>query len=233
VSPLNPQRRRASHNFDKHSAHPFFVSFPNTITRTHNFSLYNLTVTFKSKPYLNLRYGSVSSVRDWDNWEQNSHTDVELNVFVSDIHFRIDLFTANFEGNLRLLKEYLLHVKHSDPEYIPPLPENLNDYEELDPLEEFYEWAMEPFLPLFREILPLNCKRTYTLQDCPFPRQVRYTLRLAGDELVPVPLDATVDCAPVGVLLPAAKKLDGSIFPVYRPSDIHIRLSDDAVALPT
>ncbi|KAF2240241.1 hypothetical protein BU26DRAFT_498213 [Trematosphaeria pertusa] len=161
------------------------------------------------------------------------NTDVELNVFVSDIHFRIDLFTANFEGNPRLLKEYLLHVEHSDPEYILPLPENPNDIEFVDPLEEFYEWATKPFLPLFREILPLDCKRLYTLQDCLFPKQVRYTLQLAGDELVPVPLDATADRAPVGVLLPPAKKLDGSIFPVYRPSDIHIRLSDDAVALPT
>ncbi|KAF1963921.1 hypothetical protein BU23DRAFT_585827 [Bimuria novae-zelandiae CBS 107.79] len=161
------------------------------------------------------------------------NTDVELNVFVSDIHFRIDLFTANFECNPRLLKEYLLHVEHSDPEYIPPLPENSYDIEFVDPLEEFYEWATKPFLPLFREIRPLDCKRLYTLQDCLFPKQVRYTLQLAGDELVPVPLDATVDRAPVGVLLPPAKKLDSSIFPVYRPSDIHIRLSDDAVALPT
>lgn len=159
------------------------------------------------------------------------NTDVQLNVFVSDVHFRIDLFTANFEGNPRLLKEYLLHVEHSDPEYFPPLPENPND-EFVDPLEEFYEWATQPFLPLFREIPSLNSKQRYTLQDCLFPNQVRYTLQLAEDELVPVPLDATADRAPVGVLLSPTQKLDASTFPVYRPGDIHIRLSDDAVALP-
>ncbi len=160
------------------------------------------------------------------------NTDVELNVLVSDTHFRIDFFTANFEGNPTLLKQYLHHVKSTDPEYIPPLPENPDD-EFLDPLEEFYEWAMKPFLPLFREIPPLDRKQLYTLQDCLFPKQVRYTLRLARDELVPVPIDVTDDRFPPGVLLPPAKKLDGSIFPVYRPTDIHIRPSDDAMALPT
>ncbi len=66
-----------------------------------------------------------------------------------------------------------------------------------------------------------------------FPKQVRYTLWLARDELVPVPIDVTDDRFPPGVLLPPAKKLDGSIFPVYRPTNIHIRPSDDAMALPT
>ncbi len=53
------------------------------------------------------------------------NTDVELNVLVSDTHFRIDFFTANFEGNPTLLKQYLHHVKSTDLEYIPPLPEIL------------------------------------------------------------------------------------------------------------
>ena len=161
------------------------------------------------------------------------NTDVELNVLISDTNFCIDLFTANFEGNPRLLKEYLLHVERSDPEYIPPLLENPTDNELTDPLEEFYEWATKPFLPLFSKILPLDCKQLYTLQDCLFPKNVRYTLQLAGDGLVPVPKEAAVDCAPLGVLLPPSQKLVGSMFPVYRPSDIHIRLNDDAVALPT
>ncbi len=86
---------------------------------------------------------------------QNS--DVELNVFVSDIHFRIDLLTTNFESNPGLLKEYLLHVERSNPKYIPPLPDDPNT-KFVDPLEEFYEWATKPFLPLFREIHPLDRK---------------------------------------------------------------------------
>ncbi|KAF2754344.1 hypothetical protein EJ05DRAFT_479861 [Pseudovirgaria hyperparasitica] len=169
------------------------------------------------------------------NTESSIHnTDVELNVFVSDTHFCINLLTANFEGSPGLLKEYLLHVEHSDPEYIPPLPENPDGNEFVDPLEEFYEWATKPFLSLFREIPPLDRQRLYTLQDCLFPKQVSYTLQLAGDELVPVqvPNDAAVEYARVGVLLPPARRLDSSTFPVYRPRDIHIRLSDNAMALP-
>ncbi|KAF2791530.1 hypothetical protein K505DRAFT_363729 [Melanomma pulvis-pyrius CBS 109.77] len=160
------------------------------------------------------------------------NSDGELNVFVSGIHFRIDLFTANFEGNQGLLKEYLLHVERSDPEYILPLPDDPNT-EFVDPLEEFYEWATKPFLPLFREIPPLDRKRLYTLQDCLLLRQVRYTLKLVGDDLVPAPLDATVDRVPVGVLLPPAKRLDNFTFPVYCLSDIYIWLSDNTVALLT
>ncbi|KAF2707887.1 hypothetical protein K504DRAFT_458374 [Pleomassaria siparia CBS 279.74] len=60
------------------------------------------------------------------------NTNVELNVFVSDVHFRINLFTADFKGNPRLLKEYLLHVEHSDLEYIPPPLESSNNNKFVD-----------------------------------------------------------------------------------------------------
>lgn len=56
---------------------------------------------------------------------------------------------------------------------------------------------------------------------------------MAGDELVPVPRDVNPDSRLVGVLLPASKTLDKSTLLVYRPNDIHVRLNDDAVALPT
>ncbi|KAF2106478.1 hypothetical protein BDV96DRAFT_591006 [Lophiotrema nucula] len=166
-------------------------------------------------------------------WSSEINTDVKLNVSVGDKHFRIDLFTANFEANPKLLKEYLLHVEHSDPTYIPPSLEDPDEDEFVDPLEEFYDWAMEPFAALFREIPPLKRDRSYTLQDCLFPEQFVYTLEVAGDELVPVPRDVNPDSRLVGVLLPASKTLDKSTLPVYRLNDIHVRLNDDAVALPT
>ena len=165
-------------------------------------------------------------------WSSERNTDVQLNLYVSDQHFRIDLFTANFEASQRVLKEYLLHVEHSDPEYIPPLPDNPDEDDMVDPIDEFYEWATKPFLPLFREIPLLDKDRVYTLQDCLFPKQLRYTLQLAGEELVPTPLDSTASGRPVGALLPPSKKPNKSLFPVYRPNDIHVTLSDDAVALP-
>ncbi|KAF1846718.1 uncharacterized protein K460DRAFT_367460 [Cucurbitaria berberidis CBS 394.84] len=161
-----------------------------------------------------------------------SNTDVELNVSVGDKHFRIDLFTANFEADPKLLKTYLRHVEQSDPTYIPHLPEDPDLDEFIDPLEEFYDWATEPFAELFREIPPLNRTRLYTLQDCLFPEQFVYTLQVDGDELVPVQRDGCPNRRLVGVLLPASKTLDKSTLPVYRPKDIHVRLNDDAVALP-
>lgn len=165
-------------------------------------------------------------------WSSERNTDVQLNVFVSYTHFRIDLFTANFEASLRFLKEYLLHVEHSDPEYIPPLPGNSDEDETGDPIEEFYERATRPFLSLFRQISPLDQDRSYTLQDCLFPKQFSYTLHLAGNELVPAPLENPAGGRPVGALLPASKKLNTSIVPVYRPNDIHVHLSNTAIALP-
>ncbi|ORY06228.1 hypothetical protein BCR34DRAFT_590662 [Clohesyomyces aquaticus] len=162
-----------------------------------------------------------------------NNTDVQLNVSVGDKHFLIDLFAANFAGNPKLLKEYLLHVERSDPTYIPPSPEDSNDFEFADPLEEFYDWATNTFATLFRDIPPLDRERSYTLQDCLFPEQFVYTLQVTGDELVvPVPRTIGPDSRLVGVLLPVHKPLDKSTLPVYRPHNIHVRLNDDAVALP-
>jgi hypothetical protein len=165
-------------------------------------------------------------------WSSEINTDVSLNVSVGEKHFRIDLFTANFEANPKLLKEYLHHVGHSDPTYIPPSPEDPDDDEFVDPLEDFYAWATQPFTTLFREIPPLERDKSYTLQDCLFPEQFVYTLQVAGDELVPVPRDINPDNRLVGVLLPASKPLDKSTIPVYRPAAIYVRLNDDTVALP-
>ncbi|KAG5297900.1 PKc-like superfamily domain-containing protein [Histoplasma ohiense] len=53
----------------------------------------------------------------------NKNTDTQLNVYVSDKHFKIDLFTANFESPPLLLAEYLQHVQRLDPEYIPDIIE--------------------------------------------------------------------------------------------------------------
>jgi serine/threonine protein kinase len=55
---------------------------------------------------------------------------------------------------------------------------------------------------------------------------------VADDELVPVQRDVDPDTRPVGVLLPVSKTLDKSTLPIYRPIAIHVRLDDDALALP-
>jgi len=57
----------------------------------------------------------------------------------------------------------LLHVEYLDLEYIPPLLDDPDDDKFVDTLEEFYDWAMKPFLPLFGKIPPLDLDRLYTL----------------------------------------------------------------------
>lgn len=159
------------------------------------------------------------------------NTDVVLNAAVGAANFRIELCAANFESNPRILQEYLLHVKRSDPTYIP---EDALREDFADPLEEFYEWATKPFACLFRSIPSLNLERLYTLQDCLYPEQFVYTLEVAGDQLIPVPIphDDDMHVRPVGARLPASTPLDKSKFTVYRPCDIHVPLDEHAVALP-
>jgi hypothetical protein len=166
-------------------------------------------------------------------WGSELNTDVELHVPVGDKHFRIDLFTANLEAHPKLLKEYLLHVERSDPTYIPPSLDDSGYDDFFGPLEEFYNWATKPFAAVFRDIPPLDRDRLYTLQDYLFPEQFVYTLHVAGDELIAISRDIRPDGRVVGMLLPTSEALDRSTVLVYRPNDIHMRLDEDAVALPT
>ncbi|KAJ5215635.1 uncharacterized protein N7498_002042 [Penicillium cinerascens] len=93
------------------------------------------------------------------------NTDTQLNVYVSNKRFRIDLFTSNFESSPALLAEYLRHVQHQEPEWIPDESEVDADGEYEDPLDEMHDWILQPFLPIFHEINPLNPSQKYTLED--------------------------------------------------------------------
>ncbi|KAI9889684.1 MAG: hypothetical protein M1814_005085 [Vezdaea aestivalis] len=84
-------------------------------------------------------------------WSSKRNIDVQLKRFLGTKCFQVDLFT-NFKANPKLMKEYLHHIKASAPDYLPPL----NDGELTHLMEDFYEWAMEPFLPIFRQIQPLE-----------------------------------------------------------------------------
>lgn len=67
------------------------------------------------------------------------NTDTQLNVFVSNKRFKIDLFTSNFECSPALLAEYLRHVERQDPEWIPDESEIEMDGDIEDPLDEMHE----------------------------------------------------------------------------------------------
>lgn len=160
------------------------------------------------------------------------NTDTQLNVYVSNKRFKIDLFTANFRSSPLLLAEYLRHVQRQDPEYIP---DETDDYGEFkDPLDEMHDWILQPFLPIFRELAPLDPSQKYTLEDCLFAEEFHYTVRVVEDSLVPIYLGNS-KCMQnhlIGAHLPSSTRVDYSIFPVYDPSEIQVPIDATSPSLP-
>ncbi|KAJ5614160.1 hypothetical protein N7528_007814 [Penicillium herquei] len=153
--------------------------------------------------------------------------DSELNVFVSNKHFQIEIKDSNFEKSPTLLADYLRHLEHLEPDYLPGPDEEFED-----PLEELVEWALECFLPIFREIPPLDLHQKYTLHDCLFPEVLHYSLHADQSKLVPIFLDNTGVPRFMGALLPESDSVDYSSFPTYRPDEIEISISDESDSLP-
>lgn len=160
------------------------------------------------------------------------NTDTQLNVYVSNKHFKIDLFTANFENSPALLAEYLRQVQRQDPDYIPDKTNEDGDFE--DPLDEMHDWILQPFLPIFHELAPLDQSRKYTLEDCLFAEEFRYTVRAVEDSLVPVCLGNTKGKKNhlIGARLPPSTHVDYSMFPVYHPSKIQLPINANSTSLP-
>jgi hypothetical protein len=65
------------------------------------------------------------------------NTDTQLNVYVSNKRFKIDLFTANFESSPTLLAEYVRQVQRQDPDYIPDETNDNKEFE--DTLDEMHD----------------------------------------------------------------------------------------------
>lgn len=153
------------------------------------------------------------------------NTDTQLNVYVSNIRFKIDLFTSNFERSPALLAEYLRHVQRQEPEWIPDESEVDADGEYEDPLDEMHDWILQPFLPIFHEIAPLNPSQKYTLEDCLFAEELHYTVQVVGDNLVPVYLNNAKNMKNhlIGARLPSS--VNYSIFPVYHPREVQVAAS--------
>jgi hypothetical protein len=160
------------------------------------------------------------------------NTDTQLNVFVSNKRFKIDLFTSNFECSPVLLAEYLRHVERQVPEWIPGGSEIEADGDFEDPLDEMHDWILQPFLPIFHEITPLDRSQTYTIADCPFAEELHYTVQVVRGNLVPVYLSSTKNVKHhfIGAVLPSS--VDYSIFPVCHPRDVQVPISASSAALP-
>lgn len=160
------------------------------------------------------------------------NTDTQLNLYVSNKRFKIDLFTSSFKSSPALLTEYLRHVQRQEPEWIPDESEVEVDGEFEDPLDEMHDWVLQPFLPIFHEIAPLDPSQKYTLEDCLFAEEWHYTVQVVGDGLVPVYLSNTKNIRNhlIGASLPSS--VDYSAFPIYHPREVEVPISAESAALP-
>lgn len=130
---------------------------------------------------------------------------------MSPTNVKIDLFSSNSESSPHLLAEYL----RQEPDWIPDKSELENEDLE-DPLDEMHEWILQPFMPIFQEIPPLDPTHKYTLEDCPFSEEFHYTVKVVEDKMISVHLSNTKnkkDCM-MGAKLPSSIN---TIFPVYHP----------------
>lgn len=160
-------------------------------------------------------------------WSSELNKDSELNIFVSDKLFQIELKASNFKKSPKLLADYLRYLERLEPDYLPELEE---DFE--DPLEELADWALRPFIPIFQQIAPLNTHHIYTLHDCLFPETFHYSLSANEGNLVPVFLDNTGQGRLVGALLPESEQEDYSAIPIYRPDEIEVPITIESGTLP-
>ncbi|RJE20507.1 Protein kinase domain protein [Aspergillus sclerotialis] len=155
-------------------------------------------------------------------WSSDQNTDTQLNAYVSNKHFQIDLSAANFEGSPAILDQYLRHVEHLDPLYIPDDPDHLDAFE--DPLEVLYNWALEPFSAIFKAIAPLELDKKYTLGDCLFAETRHYTLVIVDGNMVPYQLETDRNDRPVGALFQLSDQAKHSTFLIYRPDEVQTAL---------
>ncbi|PGH12736.1 hypothetical protein AJ79_04097 [Helicocarpus griseus UAMH5409] len=162
----------------------------------------------------------------------SKNTDTQLDMCVSDKYSKIDLFTADFASSPTLLADYLRHVHRQDPEYIPDNMDEDGEFE--DPLDEMHDWILQPFLPIFRQLAPLDQSREYTLKDCLFAEKFHYTVQVLEESLVPVCLNNSKGKKNhlIGARLPFSTHVDYSMFPVYHPSEVQVPIDASSTSLP-
>lgn len=158
------------------------------------------------------------------------NSDTTLNVYVSDKHFQIELLADNFKDSPTLLNEYIRHVRYMNLDYSS---ESMPEFEEgRDGEDDLLDWALEPFLSIFREIPPLDASQKYTYRDRLSAETLRYGLRASGDKLSPFSLDKR-ETFPPGIIFDPSEPADYSMFPIYRPDEIQISLDDQSNTLPS
>jgi hypothetical protein len=144
-------------------------------------------------------------------------TDTNLIVRSKGKRFLITLTAETFKDSPAIQQQYL--------EYLKPLQlENLSDNVTLE------DWILDPFLAIFRALTPLPVG-SYTLEDYLSAETLSYTLRVAGEERIPVLYDEPPSVRDMGVPLSVENSdRDGpplspdsySRFSVFLPSQVEI-----------
>ena len=135
------------------------------------------------------------------------NTDSELVVMCKKRRFIIRMFADNFVHSSVLRDRYLFFLE---------VAENF----ELDgyTVEDFYDWIVEPLLPIFGQLPEITGS---TLQEFFFPETDLYTLRADGETMKAILCDEKETPDPVfGVYLP--ENICTS-WPLFKPHEIWVR----------
>ncbi|KAF2790793.1 hypothetical protein K505DRAFT_409621 [Melanomma pulvis-pyrius CBS 109.77] len=100
------------------------------------------------------------------------NTDSDLTVICNGKRFYITLSADDFEESPSIKESYIHYLQVAEAFELDGLT-----------VDDFYDWALEPFLPIFRDVPPLVGHQT--LQQYLFPETVVYALRAVKGELVP------------------------------------------------
>lgn len=142
-----------------------------------------------------------------------SDTDSEFVIMCRGRRIIIRLTENQFSESSHLRDHYLFFLRVADEG-------DLDGYE----VEDFYDWVMEPFLPLLRSIPSRNTGDSAipTLQDYFFPETWVYTLNIVAGKLSPTQCETTsadTDWIRFGIFLP--EELCTS-WQCFQPSEIQI-----------
>ncbi|KAH7379534.1 hypothetical protein BKA66DRAFT_138664 [Pyrenochaeta sp. MPI-SDFR-AT-0127] len=101
-------------------------------------------------------------------------TESELTVMCNGKRFHITLSAESFEESPSIKKTYIHYLQVAEAFELDGLT-----------VDDFYDWALEPFLPIFWNVPPLARQQKATLQDYLVPDTLDYNLRAVNGELVP------------------------------------------------
>ncbi|POR33089.1 Serine/threonine-protein kinase PKH1 [Tolypocladium paradoxum] len=138
------------------------------------------------------------------------NTDSELIIMCNKKCFVMHSAAANFSDSPQLKERYRFFLE---------VARNF----ELDgyTVEDFYDWAVEPLLPVFRDLPSIQEGHSF-LDEYLFPETLVYTLRADSGELVAAPLESTPrreTRSRFGVVLPDETC---TAWPCFRPFEVRI-----------